>query len=96
MCEGYTELAPVVAICFTNMAENKSRRLWLNTTHAQGLQSMLFHSLTLTLFCIVLCFEYVNSWLCELPKLLCYNCGEFMIKKHQRNFTSFTSKVYYS
>jgi hypothetical protein len=38
--------------------------------HAQGLRSMVFNSLTLTLFCIVLCFEHVKSWLCELSKLL--------------------------
>jgi hypothetical protein len=38
--------------------------------HAQGLQASLFYSLTLTLFCIVLCFEYVKSWLCELSILL--------------------------
>jgi hypothetical protein len=33
MCEGYTELAPLVAIFCTNMAvEKKSRRLRLNTS----------------------------------------------------------------
>jgi hypothetical protein len=37
--------------------------------HAQYLHSVLFHSLTLTLFCMVLCFEHVKLWLCELSKL---------------------------
>jgi hypothetical protein len=41
---------------------------------------MLFRSLTLTLFCIVLCFEHVKLWLCELSKLFCYICGEFIMK----------------
>jgi hypothetical protein len=70
MCEGYTELAPLVAIFCTNMAEERNLEGCDSILlHAQGLQSMLCHCLTLTLFCIVLCFEHVKSWLCELCKL---------------------------
>jgi hypothetical protein len=71
MCEVHTGLAPLVAIFRTNMAvEKESRRPLLILLHVQGLHSMLFHSLNLTLFCSVLCFEHVKSWLCELSKLL--------------------------
>jgi hypothetical protein len=64
--------------------------------HAQGLQSMPFHSSTLTLFCIVLCFAHVKLWLCELSKLFFYICGEFMIQKLQLNIMNLIGKVYYA
>jgi hypothetical protein len=70
MCEGYVELAPLEAIFCTNMAVEKNLEGYDSILfHAQGLQSMLFHSLTLTLICTVLCFEHVKSWLCEFSKL---------------------------
>jgi hypothetical protein len=34
---------------------------------------------------------FVNS-----PNCFCYMCGEFMIKKHQRNIIGFIRKVYYA
>jgi hypothetical protein len=83
MCKGYTELTPLVEFFalawqwIRNLDGNDSIRL-----HAQGLQSTLFHSLTLNLFCTVLCFEHVKSCLCELSKLFLNTCAEFMIKKH--------------
>jgi Ca2+/Na+ antiporter len=93
ICEGYTELAPSVAILCTNMAvENKSGSYDSVHLHAQGLQSMLFHSLTLILFCFVLCFEHVKLWLCELSKLFLLYLWRVYDEKHQRNITGFIRK----
>jgi hypothetical protein len=52
MCEGYIELAPFVENFCTNMPVVKK---------SKGLQSMLFYSLTLSLFNFVFCFEHVTS-----------------------------------
>jgi hypothetical protein len=71
MCEGYMELAPLVAICCTNMAVgNKSRRLWLNTSSCSRLavNAVSFFNLNFILCCVV--FEHAKSWLCELSKLV--------------------------
>jgi hypothetical protein len=53
MCEGYTELAPLVAIFCTNMAvEKKSRGYDSILLRAQGLQS--FFNLNFILYRVVL------------------------------------------
>jgi hypothetical protein len=70
MCERNTELAPLVAnFALTWQYKRNPEGYDSILLHAQGLQSMLLHSLTLTLFCTVLCFEHVKSRLCELSKL---------------------------
>jgi hypothetical protein len=61
------ELAPLVAIFALPWQNLEGYDSIL--VHAQDFQSMLFHSLALTIFCIVLCFKHVKSWLCELSKL---------------------------
>jgi hypothetical protein len=70
MSQGCKELTPLVANFCTNMAVEKNLEGYGSILlHAQGLQSMLFYYLTLTLFCIVLCFEHVKSCFSELSKL---------------------------
>jgi hypothetical protein len=70
MCEWYTEISPLVAIFCTNTAVEQNLEGYDSILlRAQGLQSMLFHSLNFTLFCIVLCFVHVKPWLCKLFKL---------------------------
>jgi hypothetical protein len=57
MCEGYTELAPLVAILYTNMTEEKkSRRLRLNTSSCSRLavNVVSFFNLNFILYCFVL------------------------------------------
>jgi hypothetical protein len=65
MCEGYTDLAPLVAIFCTNMAvEKKSRRLLLNTSSCSRLtfNALLFFTLNFIFFCVVL-------WKCHVVVL---------------------------
>jgi hypothetical protein len=76
MCEGCTELAPLVAIFALTWQQKRNLEGYDSILfHTQGLQSVLFHSLTL--FCIVLCFEHVKSWLCELSKLFLLSLWQF-------------------
>jgi hypothetical protein len=61
MCEGYTELAPLVAIFRTNMAvEKKSRRLWLNISSCSrfAVNTLSFFNLNYILYRVVL-------WTCQ-------------------------------
>jgi hypothetical protein len=62
MCEGYTELAPLVANLCTNMAvEKKSRRLWFNTFSCSRftVNALSFFNLNVILYCVVL-------WTCQV------------------------------
>jgi len=62
MCEGYMELAPLVAIFCINMAvEKKSCRLWLNTSTCSKLavSALSFPNLNFILYCVVL-------WTCQV------------------------------
>jgi hypothetical protein len=64
------ELEPLMAIFCINVAvENKSRRLRLNTSSCSRLTLNALSFFNLNFICIVLCFEHVKSWLCELSKL---------------------------
>jgi hypothetical protein len=62
MCEGYTELAPLVAIFYTSMVvEKKCRRLWINTSSCSRLavNALSFFNLNFILFFVVL-------WTCQV------------------------------
>jgi hypothetical protein len=64
MCEGYMELAPLVAIHCTNMAVvKKSRRLWLNTSSCLRLAVNAFSFFNLDYRYIVCC---VVLWTCKV------------------------------
>jgi hypothetical protein len=98
MFEGYTELAPLVAIFCTNVAVvKKSRRLWLNTSSCSRLavNALSFFNLNFNLYCVVL-------WTCQvvvmwtLQNVFVISVANLWLKKHQQNITGFIRKVYYA
>jgi hypothetical protein len=98
MCEGYTELAPLVTIFCTNMTvEKKSRRLWLSTPSCSTLAhiALSFFNLNCIVYCVVL-------WTCQVVVVWTLQTGfvisvaRLWLKKHQRNITGFIRKVHYA
>jgi hypothetical protein len=87
MCEGYTELAPSVAILCSNMAvEKKSRMPWLSTSSCLRLavSALSFFELNFVLYCV--CFEHVRSWLYELSELFLSHVASLLLKTWTKHY----------
>jgi hypothetical protein len=93
MCEGYTELATLVAIFCSHMTvEKKSRRL--NTSSCSRLAVIAVSFFDLIVLCRAL--NMSSRGCVNAPNCVYYICGEFMIKKHKRNIKGFIRKLYYA